>query len=77
MKTKIVSQSGVRVEEETDKHGLAKLTIAALKTELDERGLSKRGNKPELRARLEAYLDVEMVEREGLVDEAVAPFGSE
>lgn len=80
IKTKIVSQSGVRAEEETDKHGLAKLTKAALISELEERCLSKRGNKPELRARLEAYLDVEMVEREGLVDEVsapFAPFGSE
>ena len=77
MKTKTVSQSGVRAEEENDKHGLAKLTVAALKKELDERGLRKSGNKPELRARLEDYLDREMVEREGLIDEAAAPFGSE
>ena len=63
IKTKIVSQSGVRAEEENDKHGLAKLTVAALKKELDERGLRKSGNKPELRARLVAYLDREMVER--------------
>ena len=59
-----MSQSGVRTEEENDKHDLAKLTVAALKKELDERDLRKNGNKPGLRARLEEYLDMEMVERE-------------
>ena len=72
-----MSHSGVRTEDKNDKHGLAKLTIAALKKELDERGLRKSGNKLELRVRLEEYLDREMVEREGLIDESVAPFRSE
>ena len=54
-----------------------KLTVTALKKELDERGLRKSGNKPELHARLEEYLDWEMVEREGMIDEVAAPFGSE
>jgi len=77
MKTKIVSQAGVRAEEdEIDTHGIAKLTVAALKNELAERGLRKTGNKPELRARLEEYLDRE-VEREETIDAAAAPFGTE
>ena len=57
MKTRIVSQVGVRTtDDETDTHGLAKLTVAALKNKLVERGLCKTSNKPELRARLEEYL---------------------
>ena len=77
MKTKIVSKAAVRAEEEeNDTHGIAKLTVAALKNELAERGLRKTGNKPELRARLEEYLDRE-VEREAMIDAAAAPFGTQ
>ena len=43
---------------DSDIHGLAKLTVAALKDELAARDLSKKGNKPELRARLEEYLNL-------------------
>ena len=77
MKTKMVSQAGVRAEEESDTHGIAKLTVAALKKELGERGLRKNGNKAELRARLEEYLDKETVGREATTDAAAAPFQSE
>ena len=73
MKTKIVSQVGVcAADNEIDTYGLSKLTVAALKKELAERGLRKTGNKPELRARLEEYLDKE-VEREAMIDGAAAP----
>ena len=54
-----------------------KLTVAALKKELGEQGLRKNGNKAELRARLEEYLDKETVEREATTDAAAAPFQSE
>ena len=77
MKTKIVWQAGVRdKEEKIDMHGITKLTVAALKNELAEIGLRKTGNKPELRARLEEYLDRE-VEREAMIDAAAAPFGTQ
>ena len=52
--------------------GLQNLTVAALKNKLTKRGLCKTGNKLELRARLEEYLDKE-VEREVTIDGAAAP----
>ena len=72
-----MNQAGIRVaDDEMDTHGLAKLTIMLLKGELAERGLCKTGCKAELRARLEEYLDKE-VEREVMIDGAVAQFESE
>ena len=73
MKPRIVSQAGVRAGgDENNTHDLAKLTVADPKNELAKRGLRKTGNKPELRARLEEYLNKE-VEREVMIDGAAAP----
>ena len=50
-----------KLEENTndsDIHGLAKLAVATLKDELTARDLSNEGNKPELHARLEEYLNL-------------------